>query len=726
MPVIHTSPSVNVIERDASGYTIPPSKTTLLLIGEASKGPIGVPTEVSSTDDLKTKFGKKLNNAFLNHAASNYLNQSSSLIIIRSAYDEDITFLGTVKGNGTYTISASNNKMKIALDGAVTGKTITIGSVTGGTPALTASKINVALTASGLTSLEAVATDSKYINLVADETVKKVELQTISNDIYDLFGWATTDKTLERAWYATCILTSTDAPDITSANLSANSFSIITAASSLKVQENSKDPVIYTIAAITGADAGSTVASRLAYQLEAQRDTSETHYRFSAIDAKLVLVGSSLETASVKIFSSNIAGGAYSKLAGDWSLNSPATAIFSQTVNNVGKVYGTTKGTAFNNMEVVYSINSFNENTLSVYDSSSTSPIETLSGWNFSEADPDNYIENYVENNSDYIKVDWWSDAIDRLDKLTFTMTGGQNGINDSNTTQRVRQLEGEIANAELWYFNLVSIPGEYSTTGISAILNFCENVRGDCMGIIDTPFGLDADEIVAWHNGEAGSGNSVKFNSSYGAIYWPWVLGNNTDTGLNIWFPPAVYMPALYAKSDNQFDPWFPPAGADRGILPGIYLDTETSPDIGKRDIMYGKPLNNVNPIVTFKSIGTVVWGQKTLLRKLSALDRVNVRRMVLYVEKGIVDIATPLLFKLNVPSVWQDFTDKSNAFLSDVQIRYGLQDFLVVCDATTNTNDIIDQNKMVGKIFLKPVKSIEVIDLYFTITSSGGSFTE
>jgi len=739
MPVVHISPSVNVIERDNSGFSLPPSKTALVLIGEASKGPINTPTTVTSTDDFKTKFGLRLDNALLAHAAINYLSHSNDLTIIRSAYDQDITIIGRQKEK--YTLSSGSNKMKVALNGAVTGVDITIADMSSDTAALAASKITVALADSGITSLTAEATDAKYVNLVADDTVKKVDLQVISGHAYDIFKWATTETIVERAWCASATLTKTDAPVINTGDLDAANFSNVSGSSIMRIKENSKDYVNYTMPEVSATTiAGSTVASILASNLESQRDPEETNYYFSAIDAKVRVVGSSLVTQSLTIDDSNLAADAYQILGGDFDIAEGSTLAFAETVTNVGTVKGKSKGTAFNGLKVTYNLNIFNQNNLDIVDSNSTTPVESLANWNFDESDPDNYIENFASNNSDYIQIEWDEEGIDYLDKKEYVLSGGQNGINDTMTTQRISVLEGDISNPELWEFNLIAIPGESSSTGISSLINFCENTRGDCFAITDSPFGYDADAIVDWHNGTGDStsdksfpldetymtANSVKFNSSYAAVYWPWLLGPNTDTGLDIWMPPSVYMCALYAKSDNATDPWFPPAGADRGVIPGVFLDVETSPAIGKRDIMYGKPGNNMNPIVTFKSIGTVVWGQKTLLRTASALDRVNVRRMVLYVEKGIVNIATPLLFKLNTPAVWQEFTDKSNRFLADVQRRYGLTDFLVVCDSTTNTSDIIDQNKMIGKIFLKPVKAIEVIDLYFTITAAGGSFTE
>ena len=721
MPVRHISPSINVIEKDASAFALPPVKTQLCLIGESSKGPINEPTLVSSQEDFTTKFGKSIVNSYLHKAALDFLAQSGHLIVVRTAYDEAITYTGQVAQ--PFTITSSTNILKVAVDGEVTGTDITLPDKAAVSAEEMASAITAALTDSSIQA-SAIATANKRINLVATNDVRSLDLQAVSDDAYDIFGWATVSAEKERAWYAQKSITYTQPPVLEGSSVDATRWSSITGSTLIRLKENNNDFTSYVLSPLSSTSlAGSSAASQIAKQLEDQRIPDNTHYYWSAIADKVNLVGSSLTTNSITLDDSSSLADAFQLLGGDFNITEGTTITFDETAITLGKFTAATKGTDGNNIDIIYTTNVLNQDTLEVYYGTGTSPIETLSGWNFDENDPDNYIENYVEDNSNYIRVQWDTTGTDYFDKKTYELTYGQDGINDSMTDEKIKALSTDISNPELWEFNLISYPGEYSPAGINAIINFCENIRADCFAIVDSADGLDSDEIVVWHNGE-GHGNTAKFNSSYASLYWPWLQEYDSVNRQYRWYPPSVFMCAKYGYSDNVSEVWYPPAGESRGKI--IATDTRISPPIGKRDVMYGAPGNNVNPIVNFTAVGLIVWGQKTLLRSPSALDRVNVRRMVLYVEKGIVNIARPYLFELATPASWSSFSARANNFLNNVKSKYGLTDYLVVCDATTNTPDIIDQNKMVGKIFLKPTKAIETIDLYFTITSAGGSFVE
>jgi hypothetical protein len=727
MPIRHVSPSVNVIEIDNSGYTVPPTKTILALVGEATKGPINTPTAIADKNNLEAIFGSYggLSAPYALFAARNYLDFSGGLYFIRSAYDATVQFTGTVKH--PFTI-ASANKLLIASNNETTGTTVTIPAMTGVTDVVAASRITIALNTAGVSAI-ATANASNKIDLVATNDIFSMSLQAVANDAYDIFGWATTSKTIERAWKARENLTFTEAPVLETGNLSNVSYisgAASTLNNSIEIDENgSGNYVLYTIPTDFN---GKNIASKVtdlaaAWNTTKSLQADEPSYRFSALASSISLVGSSLVTQSITMRAVGYSY-LYSSLAGDFGpteIGSGQSVVLSQTVNAAGTVYALTEGTDGNNLKVVYSVNTYSENQLDVTYTvnGKVKGTETLAGWNFDETDPDNYIENFVANNSNYITVDWLINNADGLDALTYTLSDGKNGINETMTTERIAALEEtDIANTELIDINLVSIPGESSTNGINSIINFCENTRADCMAIIDPPQDLTATEVNTWNN-DAG------FNSSYAALYWPWMsttISNPSST--TVFFPPSAYMCSKYAYNDNISEPWFAPAGETRGKI--LAEEMQDNATIGNRDAMYGRAGNNVNPIVNFVGTGKVVWGQKTELRTATALDRVNVRRMVLYAEKGIATIAKPFIFEPAVPATWATFTARAEDFLAGIQKRYGLTDFKVVCDATTNTPDIIDQNKMVGKIFLKPVKAIEVIDLYFTITSTGGSFTE
>ena len=181
-------------------------------------------------------------------------------------------------------------------------------------------------------------------------------------------------------------------------------------------------------------------------------------------------------------------------------------------------------------------------------------------------------------------------------------------------------------------------------------------------------------------------------------------------------------------SKTDADRGPWFAPAGFNRGGLTsnniGIPVLSTTEKLTSKdRDLLYNV---GINPIASFPSEGIVVFGQKTLQASKSALDRINVRRMLIYVKSGISQIASGFLFEPNVQDTWNKFIAQAVPFLTDVQQQFGIDEYKLVLDNTTTTPDLIDQNILYAKLFIKPTKAIEFIAVDFFITNSGASFED
>jgi phage tail sheath protein FI len=188
------------------------------------------------------------------------------------------------------------------------------------------------------------------------------------------------------------------------------------------------------------------------------------------------------------------------------------------------------------------------------------------------------------------------------------------------------------LSDTEQIDIDIIAIPGHTSTQVALGLIDFCENYRQDCMAIIDPPFGLTVREVVQWQNGVHPL-NSVRFDSDFAALYWPWLKLRDTFNNVNVWVPPSGSVMAVYARNDQIAAPWFAPAGVNRGVVPNI-LDVFSRPTLEERDNMYGYR-NAVNPIVQFIDFQDfLVWGQKTLQRRPTALDRVNVRRMMFVIE--------------------------------------------------------------------------------------------
>jgi phage tail sheath protein FI len=266
-------------------------------------------------------------------------------------------------------------------------------------------------------------------------------------------------------------------------------------------------------------------------------------------------------------------------------------------------------------------------------------------------------------------------------------------------------------------------------------VLETCQT-RADALGIIDLEGVFTADtENNSTYSTNLGSVQSTvskiqtrDLNNSYGACYYPWVQIKDARTGNSLFVPPSVVALGTFASNDASAELWFAPAGFNRGGLTagssGLTV-TNVSERVtsAKRDDLYE---NNINPIAKFPAEGIVIFGQKTLQQTSSALDRINVRRLLIYVKKEISRMAAKVLFDNNVEVTWNRFTGMAEPFLSDIRSRYGLTDFRVVLDDTTTTPDLIDRNIMYAKIFLKPARAIEYIAIDFVVTSTGASFED
>jgi len=276
--------------------------------------------------------------------------------------------------------------------------------------------------------------------------------------------------------------------------------------------------------------------------------------------------------------------------------------------------------------------------------------------------------------------------------------------------------------NPESIDINLLSIPGFSSGAVIGTALQMCES-RGDVLYLVDPPFGLRPQQAVDWHNGMLLSDVSAAINSSYGALYWGWVKIYDQFSADEIWVPPSGHIASVFSRTAREREQWFAPAGLQRGHLLTA-LDVEYSPTQGERDLLYGSG-NAVNPIVKFPKDGITVWGQRTLQRTSTALDRVNVRMLLIHLKKNLVRSLRTFVFEPNDPALWSQVRATVNPFLADVQSRRGLTAFKVVCDETNNTPERIDRNELWVSVFLKPTRAVEFIVLNLVVLRTGASFS-
>src|SRR5690606_26718048 len=340
--------------------------------------------------------------------------------------------------------------------------------------------------------------------------------------------------------------------------------------------------------------------------------------------------------------------------------------------------------------------------------------------------DTSNFVDEYTANSS-FLVPTVNSARLGPAITATGLMVGGTNGTSGiteadiigtgSDGLQTFKSVD-EIT------IDVLLIPG-YSTQNIGdALINMAESTRGDCMCIVDPPDHptvSSVQEVLDWHNGTGGFGRTTALNSSYGATYWPWVQIFDPFNNKNRFTAPSGHAGSVWAQSTNATQVWFAPAGLRRGKVKGAN-DLRFNPDQGERNALQGSGAN-VNPIVKFIKEGIHVFGQKTLQRATTALDRVNVRRMLLFVERAILAASKLLVFEPGDEVTDREFIRLVTPLLEFVRDNRGLRDFLVVA---ASTDFIREQNKAVFKIFIKPTKSAEVIEVQFILTSQTANFEE
>lgn len=271
------------------------------------------------------------------------------------------------------------------------------------------------------------------------------------------------------------------------------------------------------------------------------------------------------------------------------------------------------------------------------------------------------------------------------------------------------------LGNKDEYVFNIVSAPGLIYDFGahkvqLDSMISLAES-RGDCIAVVDLEqYGATVSNVTA---------AAATVNSSYAASYWPW-LQTQSATGKNVWIPAGTIIPGVYAFTDSAAAPWFAPAGLTRGGISDV-IQAERKLTRTQRDTLYAA---NVNPIATFPGAGISVFGQKTLQKKKSALDRVNVRRLLISLKKFIGDVSRTLVFEQNTTATRNNFLAQVNPYLESVVQRQGLYAYRVVMDDSNNTPDIIDRNQLIGQIFIQPAKTVEFIVLDFTIERTGATF--
>ena len=270
------------------------------------------------------------------------------------------------------------------------------------------------------------------------------------------------------------------------------------------------------------------------------------------------------------------------------------------------------------------------------------------------------------------------------------------------------------FGNKEAYQFNLLFTPGLLDNKHTSTVSTIISNTqdRGDNLYVLDL---IDFSGTVA-----STITRAQTRNTSYAASYWPWVRIVDPATGKQVWVPASTVIPGVYAFNDKVSAPWFAPAGINRGGLSTV-LQAQFKLTQANKDSLYS---NNINPLATLPKNGVVVFGQKTLQKQASALDRVNVRRLMIEMKNYIRQIADTVVFEQNTIATRNSFVARVTPFLEGIQQKQGLYAYKIIMDDSNNGPAVIDQNQLVGQIYIQPTRTAEFISLDFILLPTGAEF--
>jgi phage tail sheath protein FI len=723
MSPIHLSPGVYTREIDLSLYPAQASTSVLGMVGTAVKGALNKAVLITSPSQFIETFGNPTPESYLGYGALQFLEKGNRLYVVRvgattgadaiaKAVRDVVTGTSaSVNSVATqpFTVTSDNNVIRLIVDGGAT-QVISLTEGVGLSAVDIANDINAQLQ-----NAVAEVTGSNQVKIVSNAKGLSSSIEILNAD-ETLFNFQNTTG-------AGIIVTNNEPYSITTGAQDKLAISIdggdiqeFTLPSGSQTASQLATVINATLVGGVAQDDGSGALQILSYTTGSQ---SAVEFHPISDNAYIILgvtIGGLTGTSSIPT------GTATTDVAFTVSAESEGTWGNALAVEVVNRADGSF------DLNVWYNGIRVERYTRLVRGASNVAS--------------DTYIEKVINpqnevGGSEYITVS--DDTAVSGDPVSMAPTsplsalvGGANGINgvtDAHYIGVANQLGTGLptglqvfADAEKISINLLAVPGVSSSPTLSAMFTLCEN-RADSMCVIDPPFGLKPQEVTDWHNG-LGFGNTSALNTSYGALYWSWLEVYDSANAIKLFIPPSGSILAVYAETDAVADPWFAPAGLNRGRLITA-LNVEYSPNLGERDLLYGDG-NAINPIVNFVQDGITIWGQRTLQRKPSALDRVNVRRLLLYLRAVASRFSKYFVFEPNDPVTWERVRTTFEPLLSDVKSRRGISDYKVVCDETTNTPARVNRNELWANIYITPVKSAEVIVLSFIILAQGASVEE
>ncbi len=785
-PTNTISPSVRITEIDLSFTTSQPAPNIAGLVGFATKGPINVPTLIQSVPQLHKVFGYPLSTLaapYLIYAAEQYLTVSTQLWVVRCGQTDplspDLALTASVEvpsaggaitivSNASFPYAPDNDSFfRWRLNGVLTQKLLVVLAPANRPAPNTGDAYD---TAELVSTLNAQLVPADGITFYADPTTGNIavkttfsygptatlELVSVKNAMYgpvvsvnagtgalvlttNPFGLGASMLPAENVGTLSKYPNNSyqtagnyDFTGVTSPNLQIVIDGTGSSTMDLVVQTVSLTATTYTalqlVTAINNYVTANLPGGFVAYLVGNNVAIATTA---TGRDARLLVKPSSTVAALLGLSTTTVLGSGTQGVASDPDTYNDAI-VTGPTNTNGDDVFNLTAestGTSGNMTQVVITNNvaagSFN---MQIY----SNGVNVESWGNLVLNDPTArlYADAFLALVSNYVRTVTNTAVTGLPTPGTYALSGGTDGVPTDPDAQDALIIGSDIAmtglqalsDPEQVDIDLVAVPGHSSTSVVTSLINLCQLSRQDCLAVIDPPFAFTVDEIVAWQNGTHPL-NSVQFDSSYAALYWPWVKQRDTFNQIDVWVPPSGSVIATMVLSDTLAAPWYAPAGLNRGLVPGIE-GVYSQPTIAQRDEMYGG-LNAINPIIQFPgTAGFYIWGQKTLQRRQSALNRVNVRRCMLYIEKTMKSRSRALLFEPNDTVLQSQFTKMAAAFLDDLKNQRAVYAYYVKCDAELNTPDVIEQNQLRARIGIQPVYAAEYILIEF-IVNAPGDFT-
>jgi hypothetical protein len=699
------SPGVAISEIDNTFLVGQPTQAGAAIIGPTVKGPVENPTLVTSYSDFKTIFGDSFisgGNSYsylTSLAAYNYFNYGgTSLLVTRVA-------------SGSYTPATSTNvaNSNISIPGLISSASFDVSTVI--TASATSSWTGIRIEIPGVNDYYVVPNDQSfnyYNNLLDTYYTSSGPLTNANFDNYMVAVESTIND--PAADFDDLGLTASYDTITNIFTLSATNPGV--SFNGVNIYKEAYAGAIGTLVATLGG--GTTGVSSTAFLLETLSDGVIMNNSGSQVSG--ALASGSIDNVRWEITGTNTGSGTFNLVVrrGDdtannkivlesWnklSLDPNSSRFVSRVIGDQDQTYDATNNQMvvtgdYPNQSKYIRVKQVNALTPNYLDANGnpqpqfTGSIPVIQSGSFNGATGNvnavvNLGENITSNNTQGLPATAYDDMISLL------------------------------SNQDAYQYNVIFTPGlmkELHSSQVSDLVVNTQN-RGDSLYVLD---------LTAYNNTVSGAIIEAQtIDSSYAATYWPWVRVSDNSTGKFVWTPASTVIPGVYAYNDKVSAPWFAPAGINRGGLSTV-LYAQYKLTQANRDLLYD---NNVNPIATLPKQGVVVFGQKTLQKAQSALDRVNVRRLMIELKGYIRQIADTVVFEQNTAITRNIFVSKVTPYLETIQQKQGLYAFKVVMDDSNNGPAVIDQNQLVGQIYVQPTRTAEFISLDFILLPTGAEF--